>query len=361
MSFWGHSEPKYTDLIAAASSARWRLLRGIKNHFESNQRLRELFGTVKNARSWIIRIDYSQPQNIHGKRTDCDGRRGTAHRSPLWHADSQTICYCRQRSNRCPAKEDQWLLTISHLKPSQMVNRLPGTRDGMNRSHDWQNEDRRGNTLVMGVLDENEESRWSEQFPYRKRCIRKANLNALRCSVKVVLVARFFTEHMSSMLSTSTQPYWVAAGLTLQLAKPRIMTFCTCYHWNWHGSKENHRSTLLKGRLHLQIVNIIRQMSSKSMIKAWCELVAEANDNKVGLFQQIQKKTYQIRLYRSIQSKPTGQVGKSTAKFEVPLAHKPVQRFWEVKVILLYLFRFSKHSRIERRRSTRLNWHILRV
>jgi len=194
-------------LVADAAGQCQGFLRSIKSHFMYNQRFREIFGDyVTGARVWSENAIMVNKRTSHaGEATiTCVGAGTTL---PSRHFD---IIICDDLVTKDnSATEDQRKKIFDYFYETLFptlespCGRLwvLGTRWTHEDFYGWlQKEDYRDSTLIISVLDENDQSRWEEKYPTeRMQRIRKANLAAFElqymCRSGVGLGGIFSPEH----------------------------------------------------------------------------------------------------------------------------------------------------------------------
>lgn len=326
--------PNIRILLAAASSAQGEdFLRGIKNHFESNQRLRELFGDyVKNAPLWTTTsITVNRKTSMAKEPTVMVVGAGTAlpgrHYDMLICDDLVIADNAATDGQRKKISDYYYSSLIPTLEPNGKLFIL-GTRWHEQDLYEWlQNEDMKDNTLIMGVLDENEQSRWEEQFPTEKMLkIRKANLNAFTMQYMCVGgtgSAGFFTEHMFEYVESLPPNLIIWQGIDFAVGqKDHNDFFAHATIGIDRVAKEVYLINAFKRKITFpNQVNIIRH-EFKKYDQGVMRVVAEANGQQLGLLQQIQKDIPDIPLqakYNQLDKLAKAQ------QVSVLLAHKPLK------------------------------------
>jgi len=179
--------PNIRILITADSIGQSKgFLTAIKSHFENNQKFREVFGDwIMDAKVWAEdRITVNRRTAHHGEPTIMCAGVGT--RLPSKHFEIIICDDLVTADNATTEGQRQKILDYFYqtLFPTleQPNGKLwvLGTRWHEDDLYSWlQKEDYKDASYIMGVLDENDESRWDVKFPTETmHRIRKANLNA---------------------------------------------------------------------------------------------------------------------------------------------------------------------------------------
>lgn len=179
--------PNVRILLASDAVAQGQtFLRAIKSHLKHDEKFRAIFGDyVTGARTWTeSEITVNRRTSHAGEPTIMCVGVGTT--LPSRHFD---IIICDDLVTEGNSSTEVQRSKIHNYFYGTLFPTLEsphgklwvlGTRWDEEDLYQWlQNEDYKNSTLIIGVLDENDVSRWEEKFPtermYRRR---KANLNA---------------------------------------------------------------------------------------------------------------------------------------------------------------------------------------
>ncbi len=293
--------PNVRILIAAASSAQAEnIIRGIKAHLESNSRFREIFGDLaKNAPLWTTtEFTVNRKTSYAPEPTVMAVGAGTA--LPSRHYDV-IICddlvisdNAATEGQRKKIRDYYYSTLLPTLDPKHGKLWVIGTRWHEQDLYDWlQKEDMKDSTFVLGVLDEDDKSRWEEQFSTEKMLrLRKANLNSFMMQYQCVGgmgSAGVFSEFMFEFVETLPPNLILWQGVDFAVGqKEHNDFFAHCTVGVDRLTKHVYLINAFKRKTPFpnQVTIIRDQYTQHSDVM---RVVAEANGQQLGLLQQIQK------------------------------------------------------------------------
>lgn len=301
--------PNIRILLAAASSAQGEnFIRGIKSHLESNPKLREIFGDyTTNAPLWTTSAFTVNRRSSHAPEpTLMAVGAGTA--LPSRHYDL-IICddlvisdNAATEGQRKKIVDYYYSTLLPTLDPKEGRIWVLGTRWHDQDIYGWlQKEDYKDSTFIMSVLDEEDHSRWEEQFPIEKMLrIRRANINAFEMQYMCrsgIGSAGVFTEPMFDIVDqvpTEGMNYWMGIDFAVGQKEHNDFFSISVIATN-KITKEVYLIEAIKKKIPFpEQIDTIRSVLQR--YPQIIRVVAEANGQQMGLLQQIKKDIPEIPL-----------------------------------------------------------------